>query len=320
MRRLLPALALSLLAAVAGAQAPTLKIYFLDVGQGDSTLIVSPAGTSLLVDAGPEGEGTSTVVPFLLSQGVTTVNYALATHYHTDHIGGLDEVANAMPGPTLCYDRGLTNTPTTTAYTNYAAALSGVRSTISPGTTIPLGGGVTVTCTNVNGQVLGGPAVPVAGTSQEENSRSIGLKVEFGSFDFWIGGDTTGGGSSTADVETPLGPMIGNLEVLKASHHGSFTSSNASFVAATDPDVAIFSCGDANPYGHPSIDAINNLNPPSPPTQSTILLCTTGGTGNVGFVDAQGTIALETDGTTYKITPAIGASITLYCDEVAGTP
>src|SRR5215510_5318841 len=128
MKRFSAGLVLWFLSPIAAAQAPTLKIYFLDVGQGDSTLIVSPTGTSLLVDAGPEGEGTSTVVPFLLSQGVTTVNYALATHYHTDHIGGLDEVANAMPGPTLCYDRGLTNTPTTTAYTNYAAALSGVRS------------------------------------------------------------------------------------------------------------------------------------------------------------------------------------------------
>ncbi|HET6201371.1 MAG TPA: MBL fold metallo-hydrolase [Planctomycetota bacterium] len=310
------ALLVVLLAPAAAAQAPTLKIYFLDVGQGDSTLIVSPTGTSLLVDAGPEGEGTSTVVPFLLSHGVTTVNYALATHYHTDHIGGLDEVASALPGPTTCYDRGLASTPSTTAYANYASALAGARVSIAPGTTIPLGGGVTVTCTNVNGQIFGGPTVAVAGTSQEENSRSVGLKVEFGSFDFWIGGDTTGGGNSTADVETPLGSTIGNVEVIKASHHGSFTSSNAAFVAATQPDVSVFSCGLNNPYGHPSIDAIDNLNPVS---KGTILFSTTGGTGNVGFVDAEGSVSLVTDGTTYTITPAVGAPLTLACDEVGGT-
>ncbi len=319
MRRLLPLLALSLLATAAASQAPTLKIYFLDVGQGDSTLIVSPTGTSLLVDGGPNGSGTSTVVPTLVSLGLTTVNYAVATHYHADHIGGLDEVANAMNGPGVCYDRGTVAVPSTTSYSDYVSAVSGVRLTIAVGTTIALGGGATVTCTNANGQIFGGPTVAVSGTSQEENSRSIGLKVEFGSFDFWIGGDTTGGGNNTADVETPLGPTIGNLEVLKASHHGSFTSSNASFVAATDPDVAVFSCGDGNPFDHPSIDAINNLNPPSPPTQSTILLSTTAGTGNVGFVNSQGTIALETDGTTYVITPEVGAPITLLCDEVAGT-
>ncbi|MGH7152167.1 MAG: MBL fold metallo-hydrolase [Planctomycetota bacterium] len=318
MPRALPGLLLLVLCAGASAQAPTLKIYFLEVGQGDSTLIVSPTGTSLLVDGGPNGSGNSTVVPFLLSLGVTTVNYAVATHYHADHIGGLDEVASGMNGPGVCYDRGTVAVPSTVSYTDYVSAVAGVRLTIAPGTAIALGGGVTVTCTNVNGQIFGGPTVSVSGSSQEENSRSIGLKVEFGSFDFWIGGDTTGGGNGTADVETPLGPTVGNLEVLKASHHGSWTSSNASFVAATDPDVAVFSCGDGNPFDHPSIEAINHLNPPSPPTQSTILLSTTPGTGNVGFVDAQGTIALETDGTTYKVTPAVGAPIILLCDEVAG--
>src|SRR5262245_26120159 len=132
MRRLLPLLALSLLATAAAAQAPTLKIYFLDVGQGDSTLIVSPTGTTLLVDGGPNGSGTSAVVPTLVSLGLTTVNYAVATHYHADHIGGLDEVANAMNGPGVCYDRGTVAVPSTTSYSDYVSAVSGVRLTIVP--------------------------------------------------------------------------------------------------------------------------------------------------------------------------------------------
>jgi len=81
-------------------------IHCLDIGQGDATLIVSASGQSLLVDGGPDGQGTNVIVPYLSSVGVTALDYMMATHYHSDHIGGLDEVYHQVGVLTTCFDRG----------------------------------------------------------------------------------------------------------------------------------------------------------------------------------------------------------------------
>src|SRR3954463_2107629 len=92
----LAALALLLLTQRPHAQAGSLgKIYFIDIGQGASTLIVSPTGKTLLVDGGPTGQGNAKVVPLLNTLGISTVDFTVLTHYHIDHDDGLLEVINA---------------------------------------------------------------------------------------------------------------------------------------------------------------------------------------------------------------------------------
>jgi competence protein ComEC len=122
-RALLNALFLFLLCVV--LQAQDLKIHHINVGQGDCTLIVSPTGKTVLIDAGNNGLGTSNVIPYLNSIGVGRVDFVVATHYHADHIGGIDEVINWVSGTNVgsVDDRGTIHTvPTTTVYTNYATA------------------------------------------------------------------------------------------------------------------------------------------------------------------------------------------------------
>lgn len=155
----------------------TLTITCLDIGQGDATLIESPSGQTLLFDGGPNGRGNSVIVPFLQANGIDYLDYTVASHYHADHVGGLDEVA-AQIDIGVAYDRGWSYT--TATYTSYANAVSDVRQTLMPGQVIDLGEGVTVTCLalNSNGQ-LSSPYT----NSSYENEYDVCLLIEYGGFD-----------------------------------------------------------------------------------------------------------------------------------------
>jgi len=88
----------------------TLEIHVINVGQGDCFLIVSPSGRKVLIDAGNTGRGAGFVLPYLKNLGIILVDYIVASHYHSDHIGGLDEVVNGIGGSShivsAAFDRG----------------------------------------------------------------------------------------------------------------------------------------------------------------------------------------------------------------------
>lgn len=89
------------------AQGSLAKIYFVDIGTGAGTLIVSPTGKTLLVDGGPPGAGTGKILPTLDTLGISTIDYTVLTHYHIDHDGGLTEVFNAgKVSGGIAYDNG----------------------------------------------------------------------------------------------------------------------------------------------------------------------------------------------------------------------
>src|SRR5438477_11460753 len=102
----LAALVVLLLAQRPHAQGPGARIFFVDVGTGAGTLIVSPTGKTLLVDGGPPGAGTARIVPLLDSLGISTIDYTVLTHYHIDHDGGLTEVINAGRIAGTAFDNG----------------------------------------------------------------------------------------------------------------------------------------------------------------------------------------------------------------------
>ncbi len=278
-----------------------LEVHMIDVDQGLAVLVIGPTGTTLLIDGGNPGQGTSIVRPYLLSQGVSALSYSIATHFHTDHMGGMDEVFNSGFKPLLAaYDRGNTNIPSNSEVTQYLNSVAGVRQTPVVGQVIALGGGATAQICTINGQHLTG-SVNVAGSSQEENSRSISVVVRYGDFDVYIGGDVTSGGNGTANVEGPASVSIGQVEVSIAAHHGSFTSSSTQVVANMNPSLVLYSCGDSNPYQHPSPDVVERYNTLA---GSRVQWCSTNGdtnNGSGGFISADGHVSIESDGATFRV-------------------
>src|SRR5262245_60853482 len=256
----------------------TARIFFVDIGQGASTLIVSPTGKTMLVDGGPPGGG-SKVVALLNSLGIATLDYTVLAHYHIDHDAGLIELLNPGRVAGIAYDNGdgpdvqppgTSTSPTSTrgTYLNYVAATGhpGVtRQTITPGTVIDLGGGMRATALAAGGHLLSGGSVAI--TNEDLNTESISLLVEFNNFDFIVSGDLTGGGSTSTikatDVETYVGQLAGDVDVAQLNHHGSTTTSNQVYLSAVKAEVAVAQIGTTNNFGHPNRETVNKyLNTP----------------------------------------------------------
>lgn len=234
--------------------AGTMTITVLDVGQGDATLIQSPSGRTLLFDGGKSGRGEDIIVPFMQAAGIDTLDYMVASHYHADHIGGLDEVYEAIPVREAVYDRGWSYT--TQTYAAYASAVASQRQTLTAGQVIDLGEGVTATCVILNGcGLLDAPY----DESSLENEYDVGLLIQYGGFDYFQAGDlignTDGGGE---DIETCAAPLVGDVDVYHVNHHGSYTSSNAYFLQTLAAETSVISVG-SNGYGHPHQSVLDRL-------------------------------------------------------------
>lgn len=306
-------------------QAGVLRIHFIDIGQGHAALVVSPTGKTMLIDGGPDGAGASAIIPFMEGAGLTRLDVMVATHYDADHIGGLDEVASRFP-PSIAYDSGdltITNNPAITTYLNAARP---VRAPIRAGQVIDLGGGATATCLVVNGQLASGGRVGIFGRTdqfdQRDNSASIGLLIQYGDFDFFVAGDLTGGGNNTTDVESTVAQLVGDVDVLQLSHHGSSTSSNPTFLSTLKAEVGIVQAGRTNTFGHPSVEALDlfiNTTPthgqrPAPPdadapaNRPPFVFQTqqspSGSSVSHQGIVARGTITVETNGNGYVVTSA----------------
>jgi beta-lactamase superfamily II metal-dependent hydrolase/fibronectin type 3 domain-containing protein len=317
------------------------KVYYIDIGQGASTLIVSPTGKTLLVDGGESGKGTSKVIPLLNTLGIATVDYTVLTHYHIDHDGGLGEVINAGRLSGIAYDNGddptlippnFSTSPTST-YGTYAAYVNAINShsgtvtrmVATPGTVINLGGGMQATILAQGGKLLSGGQVAI--NNSDLNTESISVLIEYNNFDFLVSGDLTGGGSTdtakTPDVETFVGQLAGDVEVMEFDHHGSTTANNRRFLSALKAEAALAEAGYTNTFGHPNRETINKyLNIPATdghtyggtslpaPGQGPVAYqtdpspagdqrCTLQGySGAAPAAAGNGTVLLKTDGTT----------------------
>jgi beta-lactamase superfamily II metal-dependent hydrolase len=232
------------------------EIHCLDVGQGDATLIRSSSGQTLLFDGGENALGTTVISPYLGGLGISDLTYMVASHYHSDHIGGLDEVYAQIGVTERVYDRGWGFN--TTSYQTYASSVAAKRSTISDGQVIDLGHGVTVTCLGLNGN---GQVSSPFNNLERENDYCVALLVELGAFDFLVSGDLPGINSTEyTDIETSIAQeLTDGLEVYRVNHHGSFSSSNNALLNLTRPEVAIISVGDGNAYGHPHQSVLNRI-------------------------------------------------------------
>jgi len=248
-------LALLLPALVLAQANGKLQLHHMKIGQGDGILLISPLGQTALFDDGVYTNCTY-VKSYLQGLNLSVVDYHFASHYHADHIGCIDDLAaiNITIG-TAGYDRGSSYSSAT--YTNYVNTLGAKRQTLAKNQVITLDAGaanpVTIRCIELNGAGVYSPS------GSDENAKSVVLKVSYGAFDEVIAGDLTGSASSGNDVETTVGPLVGDVEVYKVHHHGSAYSTNDNWLAATTPEVGIIQVGTGNTYGHPTAAALGRL-------------------------------------------------------------
>lgn len=313
-----------------------LEIHHINIGQGDATLVVSPIGKSLLLDAGEsywnsnvDAKKIGIYVEGVL--GSKSLDYVLISHFHVDHIGyvgygGLWHLVEEQ-GFTVgkMIHRDYTNYLGTTSgtFNNWKAYLEGVgKSKLKPTiaiegvSQIDLGSEVKVDiiATDGNGAILQGDfsndqAPP------SENDYSIGCLISFGDFDEWIGGDISGKyltskfGYSYHDIELSAAKEIGDVDVYRVNHHGSSHSSSPTFVNQLDPEVSIISVGDDNTYGHPRQSVMDILL-----STSDVYMTEAGDPNtNIGNAVVGGDIVIKTkdginytvNGTSYKATEPI---------------
>lgn len=286
---------LLILASAAGAQ--TLRIYHIDVEQGDSTLFVSPGGNTMLVDSGKNGHG-SRIKAVMDSAGVTKIDYLVTTHYHEDHYGGIDElVENKGVTVTHAYDRGdkafiPQSKLNGSTYKGYDRAAGSGAEQLTRGETVPLDPSLTVTCISAGGVVLS-EEDSIPGT--DENDMSISLLVTYGGFRYFIGGDI----EAATESKIAHRDLVKDVDVYQADHHGSDTSSSLAFMQDLKPSVIIISNGNNATYKHPrqvTLDAYAGLNPP-PAVFQTNKYLQGGAGGNVPDEFIGDLESSDTDGT-----------------------
>lgn len=254
---LLLILALTATLSTARAQNAMLDIYFIDVEGGHATLYVSPTGETLLVDSGSRGgRDSGRIMDVLAEAGVRQIDHHVLTHYHSDHVGGLLELAAQIPIRHFI-DHGQTveaGEPVLGFYQAYAELYGKARHTmVEPGDKI-LFAGVDVTIVAAAGQVLtaplSGPGVPnpsCAGFEERDESRvdaenpqSVGFMMRFGQFRTVNLGDLTW--NKEFELMCPSNP-IGAVDLYLASHHGIDQSGSEVLVHALRPRVAVMNNG-----------------------------------------------------------------------------
>lgn len=250
--RVLP-VGLALWATLAVAQGNgKLQIHFMDVGQGDGALLISPGGQTVLFDDGALGS-CDKPVSYLQQLGITKVDYHIASHYHSDHIGCAVEVLQECPLQHEAYDRG--QSYSSTAYDRYVQAVGNHRKTATETTKIELDQNsahpVEVDIVALNGNGI---------QTTNENDLSVVAVIHCGAFAAEVGGDLSGyQTNSYLDIESSVAPKVGHIQVYKVHHHGSAYSSNDTWLSTTTPIVGIVSTGDGNRYSHPTAECLERL-------------------------------------------------------------
>jgi len=258
----------------AGAPTP-ISFTFIDVGQGDATLIRDGAGFDILVDGGNKSAANE-VLETILKVGVDDLEIMLASHADLDHIGGLIEIleSDEINVESVYYNGYPADTLTWQEF-EIAAASDGLI-------LLPMQYPSSQTWGKFEVQVLNPPADLV---NPDQNEASIVLLIDYAQIDFLLPGDIESG------VEQLLSTRVASLQadILKVAHHGSKFSSSQDFLEEVQPSEAIISVG-MNSYGHPAPETLDRL------------LSTDAG---IWRTDMLGTITLTSNGSGYEITPKI---------------
>ncbi|MFA4876649.1 MAG: lamin tail domain-containing protein [Methanoregula sp.] len=265
-----------------------LSVYFLDVGQGDSELVVF-GNRTILIDAGEIDRG-DLVVTDLKSLGVDHIDLLVTTHPHSDHIGGMQKVLLAFPvGQVL--DAGVPYP--SPVYEQFLETLDAKKipyTVAEQGRTIELDPALRI--------MILSPGNDRAG--DDLNQDSVVLRISYGTIDFLFTGDT---GREAEEALVRTGYTL-DAEILKVGHHGSRYSTSPAFLSRVNPEVAVIEVGKDNPYGHPHDEALQNLRRAGATVYRT---------------DLNGTIRVRTDGISYSVSTEKGPGNT-WTQSMTGTP
>jgi len=253
------------------AQKRGLDIYFIDTEGGQATLIVTPAGESVLIDSGNPGTRDASRIHHVAVDiaGLTQIDHIVTTHWHLDHYGGHGALAKMMPVKSF-YDHGIPaksiddpdHFPALIAA--YKEASGGRSTTLRPGDTLPLKqaeGAPSVrmlTLVAVQKTIPAKPGAPVNPLSKQfrakekdpsDNANSLGFRLEFGGWRFLDLGDLTWNIENRLVSPTD---RIGPIDVYLTTHHGLELSNNPVLIRTVSPRVAIFNNGPRK-GGHPDV-------------------------------------------------------------------
>lgn len=217
-----------------------MEVHFLDVGQGDCTLVTCD-GHAMLIDAGDDTKGTA-IQNYLKKQKIKSLDYLILTHPDTDHIGGAPVIITKFEIAKVFVSNFEKDNSTYRKLiqalddNNLKSSTPAVKSKYSLGTAE-----FTILAPN--------------DTYETPNDSSIALLLKNGKNSFLFTGDA----EATAEMDILATDIDITADVYKVGHHGSRSSTSKKFFKAVDPDYAVISCGEGNSYGHPHAETLNTL-------------------------------------------------------------
>ena len=252
----------------------SLTVRFLDIGQGDATLIRSPGGRTMLIDGGNStADADNVIMPALQAWGNDRLNVMVVTHPDQDHIGGLPRVIELAPVDQVVL------TGQVHATKIYEKLLTAIRD--KKLSAVRARGGMSADFDPALTTTILGPTDDLV-KSDDTNDASVVIRMTYGTVSFLFIGDAE---ETEETVILNSGADV-HAQILKVGHHGSRNSTSESWLRAVAPEVGVISVGADNRYGHPHPETLALL------SQLGIKAYRT---------DQQGTITVVTDGTTYKV-------------------
>lgn len=218
-------------------------VHFIDVGQGDCTLIELPDNETVLIDAGENDRG-GRVVSYIRDHNIDDIDYMVATHPHSDHIGGLDTVMEEIAVDRIYMPKCDNDTK------SYEDVIDIIEEK-----DIPLFEAKSGLNIYSEGEISLDFVAPIKSYYKETNDYSAVLKLSYGDISYIFMGD------AEVEAENDILSTHADIEadVLRVGHHGSSSSTSSEFLNEVNPRVAVISVGEDNEYNLPSKSVIENL-------------------------------------------------------------